>query len=57
MLPAEVRPRGIFTAARSGWRAAISGRWRAMLAESGMNRFYTKNAKGAKKDGKQPGLC
>ena len=34
--PAGSRPRGIFSAADLGCCAAISARWRAMLAESGM---------------------
>src|SRR5688572_3841039 len=35
MRPSRVRPRGIFTAGWCGCRAAIKGRWRAILAESG----------------------
>src|SRR5688572_12724488 len=32
MPPAEVRPRGIFSATRSGCAEALRARWRAMLA-------------------------
>ena len=39
MRPSAVRPRGILIAAWSGWRAAMSGRWRAMLADSGQFRL------------------